>query len=234
MSGVDVSRILVFSRTLVFRHESIPHAAEVITGLATEDGHQTDHTEDPAVFTDAGLEPYRLVVWLSTSGEVLDDDQRRAFARWLADGGSYAGVHGATTGMYGWPEYERIAGAVFDGHPDVQTATVSVTGPAHPSTAGLPGSWVHTDEWYNFRRRPTADHTVLLTVDEATYTGGTMGAEHPIAWHGRYGRGRTWYTALGHSVEGYDDPLLRAHLLGGLRSVLGAPGDPEGQPWSPA
>lgn len=80
--------------------------------------------------------------------------------------------------------------------------------------------WQHTDEWYNFRRRPGPDRTVLLTVDEDSYAGGTMGEDHPIAWYGPYGRGRTWYTSLGHSVEAYDDPLLLAHLRGGLRSVL--------------
>lgn len=236
-----MSRILVFSRTLGYRHESIPRAAEVLAELAALDGHDTDHTEDPAVMHATSLDRYALVVWLSTSGEVLDAEQRAAFAAWLSDGGRYAGVHSATACEYEWPEYERIAGAFFDGHPDVQPATVRRTAALHPSTAGLPDAWTHTDEWYNFRRRPSADHTVLLTVDEASYDGGTMGADHPVAWHGTYRghraggehagsgergadgdgqAGRTWYTALGHSTEGYDDPLLRAHLLGGLRSLI--------------
>lgn len=215
-----MSRVLIFTRTTGYRHESIEHGAEVIAALAGEDGHACDRTEDPAAFSDEGLRPYALTVWLSTTGDVLDDVQRASFARWLAGGGAYAGVHGATVAEPGWPEYERIAGAVFSGHPDIQTATVHVAHADHPSTRGLPASWQHTDEWYDFHRRPGADRTVLLTVDEGTYTGGTMGAGHPIAWYGPYHRGRTWYTALGHCVDAYDDPILREHLRGGLRSLL--------------
>lgn len=215
-----MSRILLFSRTTAYRHESIPYAAEVIAGLASEDGHRTDHTEDPAHLSSPAVETFDLVLWLSTSGDVLDEDQRAAFGRWLAGGGRYAGVHAATTAEPGWPEYERVAGARFTDHPEPQPATLRRTDATHPSTAGLPDSWTRTDEWYNFARRPGADRTVLLTVDEQTYDGGTMGGAHPIAWYGPYGQGRTWYTALGHADEHYDEPLVREHLRGGLRSLL--------------
>jgi type 1 glutamine amidotransferase len=214
-----MSRILLFGRTLGYRHDSIPDAIAALSLLATDDGHHVDTTEDADVFTSRGLASWDLVVWVSTSGEVLEDDQRRAFADWLRSGGAYAGIHSATACEYEWPEYERIAGAVFDGHPDVQEAIVRVTDPAHPSTAGLPAAWRHRDEWYNFRRRPT-ERTVLLTVDEESYTGGTMGTGHPVAWHGPYGAGHTWYTALGHGRECYDDPVFLAHLRGGVRSLL--------------
>ena len=217
-----MSRILIFSRTTDYRHESIEHGAEVLTALLAADGHETTHTEDPAVFTPDGLAPFAVVVWLSTTGDVLDDDQRAAFARWLGDGGAFAGVHSATVSETGWPEFARITGATFAGHPDLQRATVHVADADHPSTAGLPASWQHTDEWYEFTGGPGADRTVLLTVDEATYEGGGMGEHHPIAWYGPYGAGRTWYTSLGHDVEAYDDPVLQQHLRGGLRSLLTA------------
>ena len=214
-----MSRVLVFSRTTDYRHESIEHTVEVVRVLLEADGHEVTHTEDASAFTTAGLAPYALTVWVSVTGDVLDEQQRGVVARWLHAGGAWAGVHGATLAEPSWPEFERIAGAVFSGHPDLQPATVHVADPTHPSTAGLPVEWQHTDEWYEFRRPPT-DRTVLLTVDEATYTGGAMGPDHPIAWHGPYGRGRTWYTALGHEVEAFDGPLLREHLRGGLRSLL--------------
>lgn len=214
-----MSRVLVFSRTTDYRHESIEHTVEVVRALLEEDGHEVDHTEDPAPFTDDGLAPYSLMVWVSVMGDVLDDRQREVFAAWLRAGGAWAGVHGASVAEPGWPEFERICGAVFTGHPDLQTATVHVADPSHPSTAGLPAMWEHADEWYEFRR-PPVDRTVLLTVDESTYSGGGMGAEHPIAWHGPYGSGRTWYTSLGHEIEAFDHPVLREHLRGGLRSLL--------------
>jgi uncharacterized protein len=215
-----VAHVLLFTRTTDYRHASIGPAAEVVGDLLRADGHTVEHTEDERAFRPQTLARVALTVWLSTSGDVLDDAGRAALAAWLADGGAWAGIHSATVSEPGWPEFERIAGAVFADHPDVQTATVRVTDAVHPSTAGLPAAWRHTDEWYNFRSRPVADRTVLLTVDEADYDGGTMGDPHPIAWAGPYGRGRTWYTALGHEAAAYDDPLLRAHLLGGLRSLL--------------
>lgn len=215
-----MARVLVFTRTTDYRHDSIEHAVGVVGGLLRADGHAVEHTEDPAAFRPDRLADVALVVWLSTSGDVLDDVGRDAFASWLADGGAWAGIHSATTSEPSWPEFERIAGARFVDHPDVQPATVRIAAPTHPSTGGLPPAWRHTDEWYNFRSRPGADRTILLTVDEADYAGGTMGDPHPIAWAGAYGDGRTWYTALGHEARAYDDPVLRAHLLGGLRSLL--------------
>ncbi len=214
-----MSRILVFSRTLGYRHDSIENGITALGAIAREDGHDVDATEDPTVFAEARLAAFDAVVWLSTSGEVLDTDQRTAFADWLHRGGAYAGIHSATACEYEWREYERIAGAVFAGHPEVQDAVVRVTDPSHPSTADLPTSWRHRDEWYNFRE-PPRQREILLTVDERTYTGGTMGPAHPVAWHGPYGSGSTWYTALGHEAEAFDDPLVRTHLRGGLRGIL--------------
>lgn len=211
-------RVLLYTRTTDYRHDSIPHAAGVVTDLLAEDGHETVHTEEPGAHTREALAGYDLVVWLSTSGDVLSDDEREAFAEWLAGGGAWAGVHSATFSEPGWAEFERIAGARFTDHPELQPGLVRVADAGHPSTADLPPAWTHADEWYNFAR-PPADRTVLLTVDEASYAGGTMGDPHPIAWYGGYGRGRTWYTSLGHAAEAYDTPELRAHLRGGLRSL---------------
>ncbi|KGM13029.1 ThuA domain-containing protein [Cellulomonas bogoriensis] len=215
-----MNRALLFSRTTDYRHESIGHAVASLTQILGDLGVPTDHTENPAVFTPDGLSRYTLMVWVSTSGNVLDGPQREAFAQWLADGASWAGVHSASFTEPGWPEFESICGAVFTDHPDIQTATVHVTDGAHPSTADLPEQWEHEDEWYNFRSRPLPDRTVLLTVDEGTYDGGSMGQDHPVAWYGPYGRGRTWYTSLGHSAHTYDHPVMRAHLSGAMRSLL--------------
>lgn len=215
-----MSRVLVYSRTTDYRHDSIPHAAAVLADLLTGDGHQVEHTEEPGAHTADTLARIALVVWLSTSGHVLDDGERRDLAAWLAAGGAWAGVHSATFSEPSWPELPRIAGARFAGHPELQPGVVRVADADHPSTAGLAAEWTHADEWYDFAQ-VQADRTVLLTVDESSYAGGGMGDPHPIAWHGRYGAGRTWYTSLGHAAEAYDEPWFRAHLLGGVRSLVG-------------
>ncbi|NND84371.1 MAG: carbohydrate-binding protein, partial [Acidimicrobiia bacterium] len=96
----------------------------------------------------------------------------------------------------------------------------------HPSTEGLPAQWVRTDEWYSFRDNPRGDVHVLATLDESTYSGGTMGTDHPIAWCHGYDGGRAWYTAGGHTPSSYDEPLFREHLLHGIEYAAGAvPGD---------
>ena len=84
--------------------------------------------------------------------------------------------------------------------------------------------WERTDEWYNFRSNPRGAVQVLATLDEGTYSGGAMGADHPIAWCHQIDAGRSWYTAMGHTKESYDEPLFRLHLLGGIESAAGVAG----------
>ncbi|MGC9669419.1 ThuA domain-containing protein [Planosporangium sp. 12N6] len=212
-------RLLVFTRTLGYRHESIPAGVAAVRELAA--GVRVDATEDEDVFTPAGLARYDAVVFLSTSGEVLDEAGRAAFEGYIRGGGNFVGVHAASTTGYDWPFYGRLVGAWFNQHPKVQRATVRVVDRDHPATVDLAPEWVLTDEWYNFRTDPTGSVRVLATVDESSYSGGTMGPNHPIAWcHENLG-GRAFYTALGHPVEAYADPAFRSHLAGGIRYAVG-------------
>jgi type 1 glutamine amidotransferase len=213
--------VLIFSRTLGYRHDSIPAGVAALRELGQAGGFSVDATENPAVFSDAGLAPYRAVVFLSTTGDVLDAAQQAAFERYIRAGGGFVGVHAASDTEYDWPWYGGLLGAYFASHPAVQTATLHVGEADHPSTKGLPASWLRRDEWYNFRQQP-AGVRVLLRVDEASYSGGKMGASHPISWYHEYDGGRAWYTALGHTSSGFADPPFRAHLLGGIRWAAGA------------
>lgn len=218
-----MARILVFTKTAGYRHDSIQAGLEAVVELAADHGHEVEHTEDAAVFAD-GLDPFAATVWISTAGDVLDDAQRDGFATWLRGGRGFAGIHGAATSEPGWPEFERIVGARFTGHPDDQsmTATIRVEDATHPSTAHLPHEWSRAEEWYSFERSPREHVHVLLSVDETQYDVGqwAMGEDHPLAWAGGYSEGRTWYTALGHAPETWGDPAFREHVWGGIRSVL--------------
>jgi type 1 glutamine amidotransferase len=219
----DRPQVLCFSRTTGYRHESIVDGVRMLAQLASADGFDLDAHEDPVAFTAANLDRYDVVVWLSTSGTVLDDTQRAAFGSWVRAGGAFAGIHGAAACEYDWPAYQELVGALFDTHPDVQPATVLVEEPGHPSTAHLPRRWDRVDEWYNFRDNPRARVRVLATVEERSYEGGTMGPDHPIAWCRRVGAGRSWYTALGHTRASYAEPAFVEHVRGGLRSLLDPP-----------
>jgi uncharacterized protein len=200
--------VLVFSRTTGFRHASIPAGVQTMRELHPE----VEATEDPAALE--SLAGVAAVVFLNTNGDVLTDAGRAALERYVRGGGGFLGVHSAAATEYGWPFYRDLVGAWFDKHPAVQPATITVSDPDHPATAHLPAAWARVDEWYDFRSRP--DARVLLRVDESTYEGGGMGADHPIAWcHERLG-GRAFYTALGHTIESYAEPGFRQHLSNAL------------------
>jgi type 1 glutamine amidotransferase len=157
-----------------------------------------------------------------TTGDVLDDDQQAAFEAWIAAGGGYMGVHSAADTEYGWPFYGALMGAYFKQHPAIQMANVNIEVADHPAMAGLTSPWTRTDEWYDFQTNPRGAVTVLATLDESSYTGGTMGPDHPIVWaHDTSGGGRALYTEMGHTQASYSDPAFRQHLTGALRWVAG-------------
>jgi type 1 glutamine amidotransferase len=216
-------RVLVFSRTAGFRHDSIPDAIAAIRALGDQNGFLVDATEDPTVFTNSGLAAYSAVSFLLTTGDILEDSQQAAFERYIAAGNGFVGVHSAADTEYDWPWYGGLMGAYFASHPDVQPAVVHREDANDPSTVFLPDDWVRTDEWYNFQSNPrdTDDMHILATLDESSYSGGAMG-DHPIAWYHAYAGGRAWYTAGGHTRESYSEPLFLQHLLGGIEYAAGS------------
>ncbi|HEX8863806.1 MAG TPA: ThuA domain-containing protein [Actinomycetes bacterium] len=215
------ARVLVLSKTAGFRHASIPAGVRAIRELGRRGGFAVDATEDAGRLSGDGLSQYRAVVFLSTTGEFLAGPEQDALRRFVERGGGWVGVHAAADGERGWPWYETLVGARFSRHPAVQPATVQVTDRRHPATATLPAVWRRTDEWYEFDRDPRGSVHVLATLDERTYQGGRMGADHPIAWCHTVGAGRSLYTALGHTTESYSEPLFLGHVLGAIRWAAG-------------
>ena len=217
-------RLLVFTKTGAFHHASIPDAKLALQRLAADHNFAVDFTEDSSVFTSANLAHYNALVFLLTTGDILDNSQQAAFERYIESGGGYVGVHSASDTGYNWPWYGGLVGAYFDrvhGHSKVVQATVHVVDRTQPSTSMLPALWMRTDEWYNFASNPSGRVHVLLTIDERTYKGGVMGPNHPIAWYHDYDGGRAWYTAMGHTSESYFEPLFLAHLWGGITYAVG-------------
>ncbi|MEU0662550.1 ThuA domain-containing protein [Streptomyces lavendulocolor] len=215
-------RVLVFSRTAGFRHDSIPAGIAALKELGASSNITVDATETAAQFTTSNLARYDAVVFLSTTGDVLDDAQQKAFEHYVATGGGYVGVHAAADTEYDWEFYGGLVGARFASHPHVQSATVRAEDHQHPATAHLPAAgWERTDEWYDYRTNPRGQARILATLDETTYEGGTMKGDHPIAWCRSYEGGRAFYTGGGHTAASYAEPAFRQHLLGGLRYATG-------------
>jgi cytochrome c len=217
------SRVLVFSKTAGFRHSSIGVGRAAIRKLGQENGFSVDTTEDASAFTSKNLARYRAVVFLNTTGDVLDAAQQDDFERYIQAGGGYVGIHSATDTEYDWPWYGRLAGAWFNGHPNnpnVRKGTFRVLDKSHPSTEGFPDRWDREDEFYNFKSIDPTIH-VLVDIDEKSYQGGTNGDRHPMSWYHDFDGGRAWYTNMGHTEATFSEPLFLRHLLGGLRYAMG-------------
>ena len=231
-------RALAFSETAGFRHSSIDEGHAALDVLAEDNGFQVDHTEDSSLFTEEILAAYDTVIFLETTGDVLDEDQQDAFEAYIQGGGGYAGIHSASDTEYDWNWYGHLVGAYFISHPPgTANAAIDVEDHDHPSTAGLPDRYERIDEWYNFRSPdfPTvgdADYSprgaagihILATVDESTYDeqdGNATDDDHPMTWCQRYDGGRSWYTAMGHTEASYTEPNFLAQVLGGLETTAG-------------
>jgi type 1 glutamine amidotransferase len=228
--------VLVFSKTAGFRHDSIAVGIQAIRDLGAANEFTVTATENGAAFTTANLAQYEAIVFLSTTGDVLDGGQQAAFESYIRSGGGFVGVHAAADTEYDWPFYGEVVGAYFDSHPHIQRATIRVEDRTHPATSHLGPTWQRTDEWYNYKTNVRSTARVLATLDESTYSGGTMAGDHPTAWCKTVQGGRSFYTGSGHTRETYADPDFRAHLLGGIKYAAGAaaadcrPGNPQPQP----
>lgn len=220
-------KILVFSKTTGFYHNSIPDGMAAIQQLGKENGFDVDTTRDAAYFTQDSLDKYAAVVFLSTTGDVLNHYQEAAFERYIQAGGGFVGVHAAADTEYDWGWYGRMVGGYFldhpgitDSFPNVQEGVLKIKDNQHSATKQLPADWKRTDEFYSYKKLNPAV-SVLMTIDEKTYNGGKNGDNHPMSWYHEYDGGRAFYTALGHTKESYSEANFLQHLLGGIQYAIG-------------
>jgi type 1 glutamine amidotransferase len=218
-------RVLAFSRTTGFRHDSIPVAHAVLQALAPRHRMSVVASEDAGRFAAVPLADFDVVLFLNTTGDVLDATQQAALQAFVENGGGWVGVHAAADTEYGWPFYGTLLGngAWFASHPAIQPAGVVRESADHPAVSHWPAGFVFTDEWYNFGANPRAAVQVLLRLDESSYAPGTgaMGADHPIAWARPVGDGRAFYTGLGHRAETFRDAGFQRHLVAALHWSAG-------------
>lgn len=214
-------KVLVFTKTAGFRHASIPAGIKAIRQLGKENGFDVDTTENADLFTEDSLQQYAAVIFLNTTGDVLNSRQEADFERYIQAGGGFVGIHAATDTEYDWAWYGKLVGAYFENHPEgTAKAKLIIKDKNHPSTKQLPDTWEHTDEWYNFKN-VNKETKVLISVDEKSYKGGTMGDDHRISWYHEYDGGRAFYTELGHTEESYTEATYLQHILGGIQYAIG-------------
>lgn len=211
--------VLVFTKTAGFRHKSIEKGVETLSQILKSNHIQFTHTENSEYFSTDSLEKFHGVIFLNTTGDILNKEQEKAFEEFYNSGKGFMGIHSATDTEHDWEWYGELVGGYFDSHPEIQTAEIEVIRNDHSSTKHLKERWIHKDEWYNFTKMiPT--FKVLLMLDESTYEGGNMHEIHPIVWYREDENSRMFYTGLGHTPESYDEPDFQKHLLGGVLYVL--------------
>ncbi|WP_380678205.1 ThuA domain-containing protein [Salinigranum sp. GCM10025319] len=254
-AAADEVNLLIFSATAGFRHSNIEYGIEQMQGLSDRIAQETgaDSVTIDAIPEDAsqfpsdvsGLEPYDAVIWFSTTGDVINNDQQAAFEQYIQNGGGYVGIHAAADTEYNWEWYgDMLGGGYFNGHPPgTYDAEINVTDRTHPSTDHLPARWNVHDEWYGFQGNPRGDVHVLAELDETSYIGEHnqnnpdnqiqsymnhegFGRDHPIAWCQHYQGGRAWYTARGHTAASFDEEDFITHILGGIYWAAGFRDDP--------
>ncbi|WP_143229748.1 ThuA domain-containing protein [Actinophytocola xanthii] len=225
-------RALLFTKVAAgaYRHDSIPAAVEMITQLGAEHHFEVVHSEDSAIFNDADLATFDVVVMVQNGGMVWDTDaQRQAVRTYVNNGGGIAAVHNATDmnieSQFPWWDDFVNGGAHMTAHSaGGLTATTHRIDDVHASTKDLPDRWQRPEEWYNFHPTMRGKVHSLLEVDESTYDPGpeAMGTDHPISWCREAEGGRVWATAMGHAISSYSEPLFRQHVLGGIQTAAGA------------
>jgi type 1 glutamine amidotransferase len=219
-------KVLVFSKTAGYRHASIPAGISAIEELGALHGWDVDATEDASQMNDNNLKRYDVVVWLNTSGNILDSQQKAAYERFQQSHKGTVAIHeaGTDTERDNWPWYRKMASVLLTDHPEIQKATILVQDQTHPASFALPLRWEHVDEWYSFASDPRLDKDVhvLTSVDEETYNPeefsmGKGPKDHPITWYKNYDGGRYFYTSLGHTYEDYrSDRYFRSLLTGAI------------------
>lgn len=225
-SPESMKRVLIFSKTSGWRHQSIEHGTEKLKQSLANKNIEVFSTEDPSIFNNSDLADFSALIFLNTTGDILNTAQQIAMERYIQAGGGYVGIHSASDTEHrgDWYWYRRLVGGVFAGHPsvpsNVQEARIKVLRKDHPSTSFMPDNFSIADEWYDFKSL-SERRIDLLSIDENSYNGGAHGVYHPIAWYHEFDGGRSFYTGLGHNKDNYDNPIFMQHLLGGIEYAIG-------------
>ena len=222
-------RVLIYTRNGEgYVHDNIAASVRALTELCSEKGILVDHRDKPSVFTPDSLKRYAAVIFSNSNNQAFDDEsQRNAFVGFIRRGGGFAAIHSACASERDWPWYWALVGGKFVRHPVMQKFAIKVIDRRHPSTAFLEDTWPWEDECYyldhynpDIRILLAADLTTIVDPERGTYPGVVFGDTSPLAWFHEFEGSRQFFTALGHKIEHYSDPLFRRHLIEGLLWVL--------------
>lgn len=217
--------VLLFTKTDGWHHKSINEGVTGLRKMAVTHHFELEWHEDASRLNDENLKKFDAIVFLLTTGDILNAKQQQAMERFIQSGKGFVGVHSASDTEYQWPWYQKLVGRHFIIHPEIQTARLKVESRIFPGLETMPDELLWTDEWYEFSDAQVDNLHYILSVDETSFEpkadwgnvkGQGMGSFHPIAWYHQYDGGRAFYTALGHLPANYENPLFLSHLYGGI------------------
>lgn len=218
-------KALIVTTTKGWHHESLHYGVVAIQELAKKNFFDAVLFENPNGFTDDYVKQFQVIIFLNTTGDIFDSAQQKVMERFIQSGKGFVGIHSASDTEYDWDWYTKLVGRMFQIHPAVQTAKLTILDPSFPGLQGFMGNKIWTDEWYEFGAEKIAGLTNILSVDETSYNpvadwgakkGNGMGKLHPVAWYHNYDGGRSFYTALGHIPSNFSDPAFLNFLYGGI------------------
>jgi uncharacterized protein len=217
-------KALLVTTTKGWHHESVHAGVLAIQQLGVRNFFDVTLLEDPNGISDRSMQQYQVVIFLNTTGDILDTAQQRVMERFIRSGKGYVGIHSASDTEYDWDWYTKMVGRMFVIHPAIQTAKLKVIDSKFPGLKDLDGK-LWTDEWYEFSPEKTTGLNYILSVDESTYNpkvnwgakkGEGMGQMHPISWYHDYDGGRAFYTGLGHMPSIFSEKIFLDHLYAGI------------------
>lgn len=218
-------KALVFTKTEGWQHDSIPAGVSAVNALSKLHNFEVVHSNTADVFEESSLSQFDVVVFLLTTGDVLNEQQQDAFQKFIRQGKGYVGVHSAADTEHDWSWYRGLVGRTFLIHPEIQSAKVDLLEKGFPGTETMPSRFLWTEEYYGYSAEHSDRLNYILSVDETTYSAEAdwgevkssgMGEFHPLAWYQHYDGGRAFYTGLGHIAASYRDDMFKSHLYGGI------------------
>jgi len=218
-------KALLVTTTNGWHHESLHSGVLAIQQLGIKNHFDVVLLESSGAITDKNLEQFKVVIFLNTTGDILDSAKQKVMERFIQSGKGFVGIHSASDTEYDWEWYNRLVGRMFHIHPAIQTAKLNVVDSTFPGIMGFAQAGLWTDEWYEFGPEKVTDLHYILAIDETSYNykaewgpkkGNGMGKLHPISWYHNFDGGRSFYTALGHVPAMFSNSVFLNHLYAGI------------------
>lgn len=228
-SWKNVSVLVYTKNGKGYVHDNIPDAVAALRKLSEQHKFKIEVTDNPAVFTEASIKKYTLLIFPSTNNDVFDtDEQRLVFRRYMEAGGGFVGLHSVLGTERNWTWFKMMLGGSFLWHPKFQKLNVKVINAAHPSIKGLPKVWQKEDECYFSKELYPGPEVIMahdlsslnnLETEKVKAAAGPYVSLYPAVWHQNFDGGHIWITTLGHAKTDYQDPTYLQHVLQGMQFV---------------